>query len=94
MTPWAANIATIIMDNAHLFAGRELADFFPVSAAVGTAAINAMYRYPYAPPVFDARETLLGEYGPGRVAWEMVEAEYLKQPIPACGKQGLWTWSP
>ena len=33
-----------------------------------------------------------GDWQVGRYAWEFAELEVFKEPIPAKGRQGLWTW--
>jgi hypothetical protein len=42
----------------------------------------------------DARELLLGDWTPGRFAWELSNVRLLDKPIPARGQQGLWEWTP
>lgn len=37
-------------------------------------------------------ELLFGDWTPGRFAWEFANMRLLPEPIPARGKQGLWTW--
>lgn len=36
-------------------------------------------------------ELLFGDWTPGRYAWEFANVEMIT-PVPAKGKQGLWTW--
>lgn len=38
-------------------------------------------------------ERAVGNYGPGRYAWEFELMKLADPPIPARGQQGLWTWS-
>ena len=38
------------------------------------------------------QELLLGDWTPGRFAWEIINIKMLPEPIPAKGKQGLWNW--
>lgn len=40
----------------------------------------------------DEQELLFGNWAPGRYAWEIANVKMLDKPIPAKGKQGLWTW--
>lgn len=35
-----------------------------------------------------------GDYNPGRYAWMLEDVRVLSTPIPATGRQGLWTWRP
>ena len=38
------------------------------------------------------QEMDLGDWTPGRYAWELQNVNFLPEPIPAKGKQGLWNW--
>jgi len=38
------------------------------------------------------QELFFGDWTPGRYAWEFANMKMLDKPIPAKGKQGLWTW--
>ena len=38
------------------------------------------------------KEIILGDWTPGRYAWEMANVKILPEPIPAKGNQGLWNW--
>ncbi len=38
------------------------------------------------------QELALGDWTPGRYAWELANVKMLPQPIPIKGKQGLWNW--
>ncbi len=37
-------------------------------------------------------ELLLGDWTPGRYAWELTNVKMLPEPIPVRGQQGLWEW--
>jgi hypothetical protein len=37
-------------------------------------------------------ERHLGDFTPGRFAWELRVIEIFRSPIPARGSQGLWNW--
>ena len=37
------------------------------------------------------REVILGDWTPGRYAWELTNVQMLSEPIPAKGMQRLWT---
>jgi hypothetical protein len=41
-----------------------------------------------------ADELLFGDFSPGRFAWELTDVKMLKEPVPARGRQGLWTLPP
>lgn len=41
-----------------------------------------------------AEEMALGDWRPGRYAWELANVKILPEPIPVKGKQGLWDWEP
>lgn len=38
------------------------------------------------------KEIALGDWRPGRYAWELGNVKILPEPIPVKGKQGLWTF--
>lgn len=38
------------------------------------------------------KEIILGDWTPGRYAWELSNVKMLPEPIPIKGKQGLWNW--
>ncbi len=38
------------------------------------------------------KEIILGDWTPGRYAWELANVKPLPRPIPVKGKQGLWTF--
>lgn len=38
------------------------------------------------------KEIALGDWTPGRYAWELANIKMLPKPIPIKGKQGLWNW--
>lgn len=81
----------------------ELMNSFPTGSVVGVAQIvgcceifvgcdgkpfirtsHGIYKPTY-------RERMLGDWTPGRYAWEFSDMRPV-DPIPAKGKQGLWTW--
>lgn len=39
-----------------------------------------------------SKETLFGDWKPGRYAWEFVNMQMLPEPIPAKGGQRIWNW--
>ena len=46
----------------------------------------------YSREYIQGNELLLGEWTPGRYAWELANVQMLPEPVPARGKQGLWDW--
>lgn len=38
------------------------------------------------------QEMALGDWTPGRYAWELKNIKGLPEPVPAKGQQGLWNW--
>ena len=40
------------------------------------------------------QERKLGDWSPGRYAWRITNVHVFAEPVPATGKQGLWTWQP
>jgi len=42
----------------------------------------------------DLNEFYFGDFTPGRFAWELLNVRWLREPIPARGRQGLWNWEP
>lgn len=59
----------------------RLADILPT-----TKALERM------PPQFE-REFNLGDFAPGRFAWELVDVVPLPEPVFVRGAQGLWEWT-
>ena len=45
-------------------------------------------------PRLTPEEEVCGNFAPGRFAWLLDEIKPLAEPVPARGKQGLWTWEP
>ena len=77
-------------------------DNLPTGAVVATAVLSDCVKsvdtwtdgyvlengvYIYSP------EYEVGDFTPGRYAWELTEVEGLQKPIPAKGKQGFWNWN-
>lgn len=65
----------------------------PTGAIIGTAllvrcnAINEAFL-----SRLSEQETDLGDFSPGRYAWEFEDMKLLAEPIPVKGMQGLWEW--
>ena len=83
--PHGAVIATADLVGCHkivLYGGRGLS-----STSTGWIETD---RGTYDPT---ERELSLGDWRVGRYAWELSNVQLLPAtPIPATGKQGLWTW--
>lgn len=69
---------------------------FPLGAVVCTVDLVGCWRTDFMGGdelVTDA-EKIVGDWSPGRFAWVLTQVKRLEPPIPAAGRQGLWTWSP
>lgn len=42
----------------------------------------------------DAQERAMGHWEAGRYAYPLDNIQMLKNPVPAKGQQGIWTWTP
>jgi hypothetical protein len=65
----------------------------PLGAVLGEATIVGLARTttPMALELSDL-EHELGDYSPGRYAWELGRVAAYPEPIPARGMLGLWEW--
>ena len=78
----------------------------PYGAIVAACEVEDAYRVLAAPrqaggpcravSVFSGAEATLntdpwGQWGPGTVAWRLMEVAPLAEPVPCRGRQGLWT---
>lgn len=85
-------------DYRRLIGGRgNMPDPLPVGAVVALARLVDVVPTDTlrAKPGFMAsQEARLGDYAPGRFAWQMKIVEQYDPPLPAQGKQGLWDWTP
>lgn len=61
-------------------------------AVLGTATLGKAL--PTTLRAATPREKALGDFTPGRYAWPLYDVARFDKPIPAKGKQGLWTWDP
>jgi hypothetical protein len=69
------------------------ADNLPIGAFVGMVNLHTCKRITQhydVPPGQTERD--LGDYRIGRYVWYLNQALAFHEPIPARGKQGLWTW--
>ncbi len=64
-----------------------------IMVAAGDGSSPVKTGQAYTPCKLDRQELWLGDYSPGRYAWEFANMRMLPQPIPAKGKQGLWIWN-
>ncbi len=76
------------------FANRG--DLFPTGAIIGKAdLVNCVLIDEQTSALIRKQnpdEYIFGDFTPGRYAWVMENAVLFDEPIPASGKQGLWTW--
>ena len=65
----------------------------PRGAVVGLVYIDRVTLTGHAAPS-DSDDALFGDWTPGRYAWHVDRAYLLTPPVPATGRQKLWTWMP
>ncbi len=61
-------------------------------AVIGTATLGKVL--PTTIRAASPREKALGDFTAGRYAWPLLDVHRYERPVPAKGKQGLWTWEP
>ena len=66
---------------------------FPLGAIVAVAEIVQCHRTEDIRDSLSEEELGVGDYSPGRFAWELVNVNPIEPPIPARGYQGLWEWT-
>ena len=84
---------------AQDFAAEEraigrLPERIPFGALVATARLVAVHRTEDIALTVNGLERLLGDFGPGRYAWELDEVTVLAEPVPCRGSLGLWALPP
>jgi hypothetical protein len=67
----------------------------PRGAVLGTVRFDGLCRTTsrMAEELSDLEQEL-GDYSPGRYAWEFANPQPLLEPVPARGALGLWNWAP
>lgn len=74
------------------------AGYSPVQAAFPLGCVVAVVELVDVEPTEKAAKHIgeveyqLGNYRPGRFAWETANLRKLAEPVPATGAQGLWWW--
>lgn len=76
-------------------------DDLPRGAVLGTAMLTSLWPTEYVTEhaeqfglVEGSLEWSLGDFSPGRYAWEFRLVEVFPEPIAARGYQKLWEWQP
>lgn len=81
---------------ARLF--PELADYaaddMPLGAILCAVELVAVHRTEDIRPSLNPLQLALGDYAPGRYAWQVRVVKRAPVPIPATGQQGIWRWMP
>ena len=74
----------------------DIAGYYPTGVIVGKArladCVQITEKYAMELVKRNPQEYAFGDFTPGRFAWVLEDVEQFQQPIPASGKQGLWTW--
>ena len=65
----------------------------PLGAVVCTVQLVACHQTEDVQDISE-EERSLGDFSPGRYAWELRDVVVLDPPVPARGNQGLWNWTP
>lgn len=83
---------------ALAMAGYTKPSDLPLGKIVGVGELvqcHALRNWPVLPANqlagLDADEELVGDFSPGRYAWELAKVRSLPTPLPLRGQQGLWT---
>ena len=77
----------------RLFPAPGELEQLPVGASIGTAVLTRCKLVDWAfLPKLTPLEMALGDFTPGRYAWEFTNIVPVNPPVPASGMQGLWEW--
>lgn len=68
-------------------------DTLPTGVIVATVSLAEVYPTERVLYLIDDENRMLGDYSPGRFAWQLTNLWTLPEPIPARGGQRLWEWS-
>lgn len=77
------------LPRSSIIATADLIGCHKIGTVMGEAVI---WRTDTEFEVISDREFLLGNFTPGRFAWEFANMQLLAEPIPTKGRQGLWNW--
>lgn len=64
----------------------------PFGAIVATAELVGVFEMPDRDYDISEQEETLGNWAPGRFAWDLRNVVRLPEPVPAKGAQGFWEW--
>ena len=87
---WYMNLQSAKQIGEHAFgaviAVADLVDVWPTEKCIFPHSLSRGKRYELT-----TADHLLGDWSPGRYAWEFKNMRKLKEPVPTRGYQGLWT---
>jgi hypothetical protein len=85
-------IDELVYDFPDPFYNQQLykADDFPFGAIIAVGVLEECYRTESKRPYISEQERSLGDWSPGRFAWQISGVYALDAPIPMKGAQGLW----
>lgn len=77
----------------RLFPAPGELEQLPVGAIIGTATLARcnLIDWDFLPKL-TPMEMALGDFTPGRYAWEFTDIVAVDPPVPASGMRGLWEW--
>lgn len=65
----------------------------PTGVVLGIVEKGVNYRTHDIEPMLSELERAIGDYSPGRAAWQIVKViDRFERPVVAVGKLGLWEW--
>ena len=77
------------LPQSAIVAVTNLVDVLPICGTQGVPVAEG--RFSVTPLAISAQERALGDWTPGRYAWQLANVRRLPDPIPCKGAQGLWT---